>query len=412
MVTRAEGMKVRQSWVALGLAVVLAGAPGVARAGLSADWNAFAEALGDDVEDPSLVGPDEDAGGVYMAVAMFEAANAVSGRYRSYLGVTRAAAGADATAAANEAARLVLEHAYPRHRAKIEAFAKAHDGPAAPAAREAGHDAGRLAAAAMLKRPVLDPARKIVPYRPETTPGHWVPTALPTLLPYFATERNFVVDADQAVPPPPSPASAAFARDFEETRTLGRRESAARTKAQADTAVFWANYTSAPALREAEAHFTGLDAQCRFFALVAVAQADAGLAMVRAKMRYMAWRPITAIRLGDITGNPALKAEADWVPLLRTPMHPEYPCGHCTAGGGLSTLLASVPGVTAETRFSFRSLSAPGKPTRQVTLGEYRRDVSLGRIWGGVHFRSSMEAGDRLGESVAREVLAKFAPGV
>jgi len=48
------------------------------------------------------------------------------------------------------------------------------------------------------------------------------------------------------------------------------------------------------------------------------------------------WRPQTAIRSGDTFGN---KAVADWTPQLSTPMHPEYPSGHCahpSRHGGLA----------------------------------------------------------------------------
>ena len=348
-----------------------------------------------------------------MAVAMFEATNALSHRYVSFIGLpdAREMAAADAAAAANEAARLTLTQAFPLARGRINAFAAAHDGPAPVPAREAGHKLGKLAADAVLRRAVMDPSRQMVPYRPETTAGHWVPTALPTLPPFLAAKRAWIVDADALMPPPPpTPDSAAFARDFEETRQWGARDSTLRTAEQTSAAQFWSRYSESPALREDEAKLQGLDAQCRFYAMVAVTDSDTGLVVTRSKFHYMRWRPVTAIRLGDITGNPSLKRDPDWLPLLRTPLHPEYPCGHCTWGAALGTLLASVPGVTAETRFTFSSEALPQNPTRLVTLAEYREVVSVGRIWGGVHFRSSKDAGDKLGAALAAEVLAKFAP--
>jgi hypothetical protein len=38
---------------------------------------------------------------------------------------------------------------------------------------------------------------------------------------------------------------------------------------------------------------------------------------------------ITAIRNGDIDGNPATDRDSTWLPTLTTPMHPEYLCAHC-----------------------------------------------------------------------------------
>ena len=43
----------------------------------------------------------------------------------------------------------------------------------------------------------------------------------------------------------------------------------------------------------------------RFMALTAIAEADAVQAVYAAKWQYMFWRPMTAIRNGDIDGNPA-----------------------------------------------------------------------------------------------------------
>jgi hypothetical protein len=55
------------------------------------------------------------------------------------------------------------------------------------------------------------------------------------------------------------------------------------------------------------------------------------IAVFDAKYKYKFWRPITAIRNGDIDGNPATERDATWQPIDATPMHPEYRCAHCIA---------------------------------------------------------------------------------
>ena len=71
----------------------------------------------------------------------------------------------------------------------------------------------------------------------------------------------------------------------------------------------------------------------RFMALVGLGLTDAIIAVLEAKYHYNFWRPITAIRNGDIDGNPTTEREGTWLPIVATPMHPEYPCAHCVQSG-------------------------------------------------------------------------------
>ncbi len=53
------------------------------------------------------------------------------------------------------------------------------------------------------------------------------------------------------------------------------------------------------------------------------------------------WRPITAIRMADLDGNPDTLPDVDWLPLVNTPSHPEYPAGHPSLNGAASSVLLS-----------------------------------------------------------------------
>jgi len=64
-----------------------------------------------------------------------------------------------------------------------------------------------------------------------------------------------------------------------------------------------------------------LDVAC---SLVNLAIECGRIAVFDAKYHYNFWRPITAIRNGDIDDNPATDREATWQPIDNTPMHPEY----------------------------------------------------------------------------------------
>ena len=84
----------------------------------------------------------------------------------------------------------------------------------------------------------------------------------------------------------------------------------------------------------------------RFMTLTAVGLADAIIAVLDAKYYYNFWRPITAIRNGDIDDNPATEREATWQPIAPTPMHPEYPCAHCVQSGTVAGVVKAVLGTT------------------------------------------------------------------
>ena len=63
----------------------------------------------------------------------------------------------------------------------------------------------------------------------------------------------------------------------------------------------------------------------RFMALVALGLNDAIIAVLDAKYHYNFWRPITAIRNGDIDGNPATDREATWQPIAHHADAPGIP---------------------------------------------------------------------------------------
>ena len=63
----------------------------------------------------------------------------------------------------------------------------------------------------------------------------------------------------------------------------------------------------------------------RFFALLTTASSDALIACWDSKFFYNFWRPVTAIRAGDTDGNPQTEPDPNWIGVVVTPNHPEYP---------------------------------------------------------------------------------------
>ena len=153
-----------------------------------------------------------------------------------------------------------------------------------------------------------------------------------------------------------------------------------------------------------------LVANARLFALVNMAAADALVAVFDAKYAYEFWRPITAIRNGDGDGNEATAPDPRWLPLVETPMHPEYPCAHCITAGAVAEVLESEFGKSAVTPIEMTSPTAPGVTHRWTRLADYVAEVDQARIWGGIHYRNSTEVGEAMGREIgalaARKLLA------
>ena len=161
-------------------------------------------------------------------------------------------------------------------------------------------------------------------------------------------------------------------------------------------------------LSVAEAPGREVTQNARLFAAVAQAADDALLAVFDAKYHYNFWRPVTAIRNGDLDGNDATERDASWTPFIDTPMHPEYPCAHCTVAAAVGTVLQAEIGAGAMPTLSTTSYLAKG-PARQWTrIDDFVQEVSNARVYDGVHFRNSTEVGTAMGRQVGTLAAARF----
>jgi hypothetical protein len=89
-----------------------------------------------------------------------------------------------------------------------------------------------------------------------------------------------------------------------------------------------------------------------------------------------------------------------WLPLVTTPSHPEYPAGHPSQNGAAATVLLSHFGQ----RQTF-TLTTSGQPSRTYSsITDARSDGNNERVWGGMHYPSTVEISDALGEAIAKYV--------
>jgi hypothetical protein len=209
------------------------------------------------------------------------------------------------------------------------------------------------------------------------------------------------------VPAPPPLTSATWARDYEEVRRLGARNSTKRTPVQTLIAKYRQGYDLGPMVRYiADRPGRRQVDNARLLAIYQMAMDDAVQAMIVAKLRHNFWRPITAIRNGDRDGNDSTQIDANWLPLLPTPNFPEYPCGHCTAVAVQAEVLKLAGGLPADTPVRIAAGGNPNIVVQTVkSWDEAVRQVSDSRMLGGVHYRFSNDAGEDIGQRAARIVF-------
>ena len=317
----------------------------------------------------------------------------------------RSPAAIDAAVAA--AHRATLGKLLPAQQAAVDAAATAAlaaivDGPA----KAAGVDAGTRAAQAVLAARAAD-APGPDQYRPQAAPGTYVPTAMPAASTWAQRTPWLMTHAAQWRPgAPPSLASERWSRDVAEVKALGAKAGGARSAEQTAIARFW-EY-SLPAIYHgvvrSQADQPGRDtlSNARLFAAVAQAMDDAMVAVFDAKYHHHFWRPVTAIRNGDVDGHPATERDAGWSPLVDTPMHPEYPSAHSVLAAAVGTVLEAEFGAAPAQPLATSSPTAQGATRRWPRIDDFVREVSDARIYGGLHFRFSTEAGEALGRQVGR----------
>jgi hypothetical protein len=400
--------------LALGLiGLVAVAAP--AHADTICEWMAYTD-LVVSADAPAPAGAMQATGHEHVttqvALAMFEATNAIDQRYETYLGLAKGDGTASPDAAAITAAYQVLLAHYPAQKAGLDdSYRIAMNAVTDAKAREAGRLIGEAAAKLALATAAIDPAIKQVPYRPRTTPGVYIATALPVIQPFSTAFKPWVVkSAEQFRPaPPPSLTSATWARDFNEVKALGGKGSTTRTEQQSLMARYRITPNMMPTMRfVADAPGRTLVQNARMFAMFGMASDDAYMTTLAAKIHYNFWRPVTAIRNAQDDANAATDVDPAWVPLINTPNHPEYPCGHCTYAASAAEIMKSETGASPPGGVRVSSSSIPNSAVQVLpTWDDWVREVSFSRTLGGVHYRFSNEAGEKIGRDVAKLTLAK-----
>jgi hypothetical protein len=393
----------------------------VAASMLCAAPSAFANAITDwDEKAVVAVTPMSSLGGTspYTAMrmmgmvhaAMFDAVNSIERRYRPYVVQLPAGPATSKDAAAAAAAAAILATIDAKTASEMKAALATYLAPMPDgAAKSDGVKLGEAIAAKVLQARANDGSDAPDAYRPRTAPGVYVPTAI-TLSSMWPDMKPFAMTSPSQFRPKPPIAldSKEWAADYNELKDYGGQASAKRTAEQTETAQFWLGPLLAyqPFARQlVSAKQMSVVDSARFMMLVTVGLNDAVIAVLDAKYHYNFWRPITAIRNGDLDNNPATDREATWQPIAPTPMHPEYPCSHCIQSGVVAGVIKAVLGTEVIPEVALISPFTPGVTHHWTNLTALTDEVANARIWAGFHYRFSTRVGTEMGRQIGEYVV-------
>jgi hypothetical protein len=396
-------------------------------------WNKIAE------DTVVASGAFQGEGEVYMsyaATAVYDAVVAIEGGYEPYGPAISAPAGASVDCAVVEAAYRSLVH-YFSSNATLVGILNGHYSDALSNLNGCTADGGKGTSVG------LAAANSIIAFRTgdgrltpigttssfetkDPGPGVWrlTPPFAVAQTPWLGSVQPFLLKSPgQFQTEPPTPlTSREWVRAFDEVKMWGRATNSPRTDEQTAIARFY----TANVIRQfniaardlATAHALSLRQTARLFAMVNTASADALMSVLNAKYRFLFWRPVTAIDPTAVTadgygpvpgfddGNPATAEEPGWRPLIVTPNHPEYPGAHGTNTSAMAEVFSEFLG-TDNIDLDIRGFDAAGMPGNLNAVRHYdtaddlRSEVVNARLWGGIHYRFSSEAGVQLGQKIA-----------
>jgi type II secretion system protein G len=384
------------------------------RADVVTDWNVIAL-------NATAVPPNSILQSRALAIvhgAIYDAVRAVDRKGGAYAIDVEAPAGTSVDAAVVSAAHGSLVRLAPAERQMLDAalnvsLSKIADGQG----KTEGTALGKQIAEKLVALRSTDGAAVKVVFTAKPGVGLYqftLPHSLPAILAQWGSVTPFVLRSSAGLDLKGAPAltAAQFARDFEEVRSVGARNSTTRTADQTAAAIFWTVQTAVPwhaAARAASAaKGLSLSENARLFALLSMASADSQIIAFAEKYNRPHWRPITAIRAATDLNIAALKGDIGWEPLLVTPPHPEYPSAHAMFSGAAEAVLR---GFFGDDQVDV-SVTAPGPfgVTRTYhKFSELTEEVDNARVWGGIHFRSADVDGSEIGRKIGEIILREFA---
>jgi hypothetical protein len=131
------------------------------------------------------------------------------------------------------------------------------------------------------------------------------------------------------------------------------------------------------------------------FAVMSMSMHEASILAWKGKYENKVVRPITYIQK---------HIDKTWTPLIATPPHPEFPAAHATLSNAAAIALCAFFGETCA--LTDKSYIDIGMAERSYpSLQEAAKEAGYSRLYGGIHYRYSIEQGFLLGAAAANKVL-------
>jgi hypothetical protein len=408
-------MLIKRQFALIGMLFLIGVTAVTARADAVIDWNSFGAT--------AVISGGRGPGGyvdlAYMHIAVYDAVNAIDGRYTVFaVSPTTVPAGASKDAAAVAAAYTVLHTLFPAQAAALDGrYITSLSAIPDSQSKTDGIAVGTEVATLFLASRAGDGRNAPIIYTPGSAPGDWIPTPpafLPALVVYMSQMRPFAMESASQfrADPPPALTSDQYTQDFNEVKAIGELNSATRTLEQRTIGLFYSDpgpAQTARAFRQvAQDNPMSLADNARLFAQLYVAVADSAIASVETKYYYGRWRPITAIRAGDTDGNPETDIDPNWNSLFATPNFPDYVSTHCATWGGFTETLREFFGTK---KISFTMTSIVTGTTRTFSsTDDINKEIIDARVFAGIHTRTADVEGVVMGKKVGEVRRQKLLP--
>jgi hypothetical protein len=247
-------------------------------------------------------------------------------------------------------------------------------------------------------------------FNPREGEESWKPTppsfAAPAM-PYFGRNREFVKGCTSfpfVVNPPmySKESSSEFykmAKDlYDVSKTLSDEER--------NIAMFWDDSPNGKHY-SAFGHWSSILAQLideKKITLIKAAEAYAKMHLALTSSSIKAWQGKYQFQVVRPIGYIQKYIDKDWQPLIPTPNHPEYPAAHACLSASAAVALTAVFGSSVS--FTDATYEYLGLAARHFnSFEEAAIEAGISRLYGGIHYRFSVEESEKIGKKAADEVL-------